>query len=171
MSIAIKPRAVVRGMLAGGLLGWLLGLVGLPIYLFIVFESMVIVSLIHCSECDFWEAFFMLLYGMAPALGVLRFGYKTLITVSAISGANGAVAGLVVAVISSGVFRRPFVAITVICGATAIIPVVIHPLMPVGPYVSNNLIFVYVPSILYVSAMAFIGIVLYRYILARTQGT
>ncbi|MDH7482988.1 MAG: hypothetical protein QHH26_13620, partial [Armatimonadota bacterium] len=96
---------------------------------------------------------------------------KTLITAAAISGANGVVAGLVAVIVSSGVFRRPLVAITIICSVTAIIPVVVHPLMPLSPYISNNLIFVYVPAILYVSAIVFIGIALYRYIVAGTRST
>jgi len=153
-------------MAVGGLSGGLLGLVGPPVYLLAVFEFMVIVGIIRCSECDFQEAFFMLLYGMAPALAIVR--SSVLVTVALVSGANGVVVGLV-ASIFAGRLRRPLMTTAVICGAIAIIPVAIYLPTSLSQYVSNNIIFAYAPSVLYVSAMVLLGVALHRRISSKGQ--
>jgi len=164
--VIMKFRSVARATLTGGLLGSLLGLVGPPVYFFVIFEGLMIIGIVRCSTCDFGEAFFLLLYGIAPALSI---GSDILITASAISGANGAVAGLVVSIIASSNLPRPLVTSATICGLIAVVPAAIYQITSPGQDMSNNIIFVYAPAILYVCAMALIGVGLYQYVAGRTQ--
>jgi hypothetical protein len=149
-------------MVIGGVLGSVLGLVGPLLYTLAVVGFLLVAHSLGSGETDFggfWGVVFLTLM----ALGVT---IMELPAVVAISGINGAFAGLIGSVLANRPGRSLIITATA-CGATALIPVTICLCRPLSPYVSTNLIMFYIPSALYVSAMGLLGTGVCRYLVVR----
>ena len=152
-------RDAIRGTLIGGLLGVLLGFVGPSLYALGAFGFSIVAESIQEGEATlgFWESFFF-----AGVYMVVAFRLATV----ALCGVSGVLVGLLASIISVRSRYSSAVAALVCCVA-AVIPVIVILGRPLSPYPSTNIIFFYLPSVLFVGTMGLIGGFVHRQVAAR----